>query len=123
MVGYYEREQLESARTVFAQDDLVEMGRHGNPIRTNEPGRLNRITGVIEEQRFALKNACVDFVEMTPNRADNFCCGGGGGQLSMGEYRDRRVDAGQIKADQIRGTGAKIVATPCHNCIDQLMDL
>ncbi|MCK4431767.1 MAG: hypothetical protein KAW19_10765, partial [Candidatus Aminicenantes bacterium] len=29
----------------------------------------------------------------------------------------------KIKADQIRSTGAKVVATPCHNCIDQLMEL
>ena len=41
----------------------------------------------------------------------------------MSEYRDRRVEAGKIKAEQIRKTGALIVATPCHNCIDQLMEL
>ena len=41
----------------------------------------------------------------------------------MSEYRDRRVEAGEIKANQIRETGARIVATPCHNCIDQLMEL
>jgi Fe-S oxidoreductase len=41
----------------------------------------------------------------------------------MGEFRDRRVEAGKIKADQIRSTGAEIVATPCHNCIDQLLEL
>jgi Fe-S oxidoreductase len=64
-----------------------------------------------------------DFVEMTPNRQDNFCCGGGGGMLSMSEFGDRRVTSGQMKADQIRATGARIVATPCHNCADQLIDL
>jgi Fe-S oxidoreductase len=64
-----------------------------------------------------------DFVEMTPNRQDNYCCGGGGGMLSMSEYGERRVASGRIKADQIRATGAKIVATPCHNCADQLIEL
>jgi Fe-S oxidoreductase len=92
-------------------------------ITLHDPCNLVRGGGVIEEQRFVLKHACTDFVEMTPNREDNYCCGGGGGQLSMGEYRDRRVETGQIKAEQIRRTGAKIVATPCHNCIDQLMEL
>ena len=92
-------------------------------VTLHDPCNLVRAGGVIEEQRFALKSAVVDYVEMTPNRENNFCCGGGGGQLSMGEYKDRRVDAGLIKADQIRATGAKIVATPCHNCIDQLMEL
>jgi Fe-S oxidoreductase len=60
---------------------------------------------------------------MIPNRENNYCCGGGGGQLSMGEYKERRIRAGKVKAEQIRKTGAKIVATPCHNCIDQLMEL
>jgi Fe-S oxidoreductase len=60
---------------------------------------------------------------MVPNRAQNFCCGGGGGMLSMSEYGERRVASGEVKAEQIRATGAKIVATPCHNCADQLLEL
>jgi Fe-S oxidoreductase len=92
-------------------------------VTLHDPCNLVRAGGVIEQQRFVLKPAVSDFVEMTPNQEDNYCCGGGGGQLSMSEYRDRRVEAGRIKADQIRRTGARIVATPCHNCIDQLMVL
>jgi hypothetical protein len=30
---------------------------------------------------------------------------------------------GKIKTDQIKASGAKIVIAPCHNCIDQLMEL
>jgi TusE/DsrC/DsvC family sulfur relay protein len=41
----------------------------------------------------------------------------------MPEFRDRRLEAGRIKADQIRATGAKIVVTSCHNCIDQIAEL
>jgi Fe-S oxidoreductase len=92
-------------------------------VTLHDPCNMVRAGGVIEEQRFVLKRAVSDFVEMTPNRVDNYCCGGGGGQLSMSEFRDRRVEAGEIKADQIRRTGARIVATPCHNCIDQLIEL
>jgi len=60
---------------------------------------------------------------MTPNRQKNYCCGGGGGQLSMTRYAKRRLAAGRIKADQIRETAAKVVVAPCHNCIDQLTEL
>ena len=49
--------------------------------------------------------------------------GGGGGQLAMSEYNDRRLKIGEIKAEQIRATGAKVVITPCHNCVDQLSQL
>jgi Fe-S oxidoreductase len=89
----------------------------------HDPCNLVRNGGVIEEQRFILRNAVTNFIEMTPNRTDNYCCGGGGGMLAMGEYAERRIKAGKIKAEQIRKTGAKVVATPCHNCIDQLMEL
>jgi Fe-S oxidoreductase len=92
-------------------------------VTLHDPCNLVRSGGVIEEQRFILNNAVENFIEMTPNRVDNYCCGGGGGQLSMGEYNERRIKAGAIKAKQIRKTGASIVATPCHNCIDQLMAL
>ncbi len=61
--------------------------------------------------------------EMVPNRQKNFCCGGGGGQLSMTRFSKRRLTSGRIKADQIRRTGAKVVVTPCHNCVDQLSEL
>jgi Fe-S oxidoreductase len=92
-------------------------------VTLHDPCNLVRAGGVIDEQRYVLEHAVADFVEMNPNRENNYCCGGGGGQLSMGEYRERRVDAGKSKADQIRATGARIVATPCHNCIDQLLEL
>jgi len=97
--------------------------RNTSPITLHDPCNLVRNGGVIEEQRFVLSNACSNFVEMTPNREQNYCCGGGGGQLAMGEFKERRIAAGKIKAEQIRKTGAKIVATPCHNCIDQLSEL
>ena len=47
----------------------------------------------------------------------------GGGQLSITRFAKRRIEAGKIKAEQIRITGAKVVATPCHNCVDQLSEL
>jgi Fe-S oxidoreductase len=101
----------------------VDPARNQKRVTLHDPCNLVRAGGVIEEQRFVLKRAVTDFAEMTPTRADNYCCGGGGGQLSMSEYRDRRIDVGKIKADQIRKTGARVVATPCHNCIDQLAEL
>lgn len=109
----------------YIKEDRIKLDPSKNQKLTtlHDPCNLVRNGGVIEEQRFILKNAVENFIEMTPNRQDNYCCGGGGGQLSMGEYSDRRISSGKIKAEQIRKTGAKVVATPCHNCIDQLMEL
>ncbi len=92
-------------------------------VTLHDPCNLVRMGGVIEEQRLILRMAVSDFVEMYPNREQNYCCGGGGGQLSMTRYAKRRLEAGRIKAEQIRKTGAQIVVAPCHNCIDQLGEL
>ncbi len=111
-------------------DKYIESGRikvdprkNAERVTLHDPCNLVRLGGVSEPQRRILARVAADFVEMTPNREDNFCCGGGGGMLALSEYGDRRVASGKIKADQIRATGAKIVATPCHNCADQLLEL
>jgi Fe-S oxidoreductase len=101
----------------------LDPARNPEPITLHDPCNLVRLGGIIEEQRYILKKAVTEFREMTPNRERNYCCGGGGGQLAMTRFAERRIKVGQIKAEQIRQTRAKIVATPCHNCIDQLMEL
>jgi Fe-S oxidoreductase len=96
-----------------------------NPARVtlHDPCNLVRNGGVIEPQRRVLRAAAQDFVEMTPNREKNYCCGGGGGLLAASEYTERRLVSGRPKAEQIRRTAAQVVVSPCHNCIDQLMEL
>ncbi len=84
---------------------------------------LARSCGITEEPRELLRMTAKDFVEMTPNRADNYCCTGGGGAMSMSEYTPRRLVSAKVKADQIAATGATIVVTSCHNCVDGLADL
>ena len=60
---------------------------------------------------------------MTPNREHNFCCGGGGGLNGIGRYRQQRNIGLKVKRDQILATGAKLVISPCHNCLDAIRDL
>jgi Fe-S oxidoreductase len=77
-----------------------------------------------EELRFVLK-ACVgeeNFVDMFPNRSNNYCCGGGGGFLQSG-YKDARLAYGKAKVGQILATKADYVVTPCHNCHAQIEEL
>lgn len=92
-------------------------------VTYHDPCNQVRSGGIVQEPRYILNNVVTDFVEMEPHGVDNFCCGGGGGMLSMTEFARARKEAGKIKADQIAAAGAKIVATSCHNCLDQLMEL
>jgi Fe-S oxidoreductase len=41
----------------------------------------------------------------------------------MVEYKPLRMEVAKIKADQLAATGAKLVCTSCHNCVDGLSDL
>jgi len=101
----------------------VDPERNQKIMTLHDPCNLVRLGGIVEEQRYILRRAAAHFVEMTPNREKNYCCGGGGGQLAMTRFAKRRIDVGKLKADQIKTTGAEVVVTPCHNCIDQLLEL
>ncbi|HUN65493.1 MAG TPA: (Fe-S)-binding protein [Bacteroidota bacterium] len=101
----------------------LDSGRNTELVTLHDPCNLVRMGGIVAEQRYVLNHAVKNFVEMTPHGIDNFCCGGGGGQLAMSEYADRRMKIAEIKAEQIRRTGAAVVVTPCHNCVDQLMQI
>ncbi|WDP91960.1 MAG: (Fe-S)-binding protein [Desulfobacter sp.] len=79
---------------------------------------------VAEDLRYVVKKVVGEenFVDMAPNKSNNFCCGGGGGMLQSG-YNDERRAYGQTKFNQIMATGATYVITPCHNCHAQIEDL
>ena len=89
----------------------------------HDPCNIVRNGGLYNSLRYVTRQVVSDFVEMAPYGSDNFCCGGGGGMLAMSEYNERRLKVGKIKADQIAATGAQVVITPCHNCVDQLNQL
>ncbi len=89
----------------------------------HDPCNLVRNGGLYNSLRFVIKEAVPELIEMDPHGSDNFCCGGGGDLLAMSEFNDRRLKVGEIKADQIRATGASVVISPCHNCVDQLIQI
>jgi len=101
----------------------VDKTRNSTPVTFHDSCNNARSCGLTEEPRELLDLVCTDFREMYPNRAENYCCTGGGGAMSMAEYTPRRLKSAKIKADQLKATGAKIVVTSCHNCVDGLSDL
>ncbi|MEI7451350.1 MAG: (Fe-S)-binding protein, partial [Desulfomonile sp.] len=90
-------------------------------ITYHDPCQIARNGGVYEEPRNCLKSLTDDFVEMSPNRQANWCCGGGGGLVIAGEPEFRMMTS-RVKAEQIKATGADIVATACEMCFAQLKD-
>jgi Fe-S oxidoreductase len=80
--------------------------------------------GYADELRFVVKAVVGEenFIDMHPNKSNNFCCGGGGGYLQSGYHKDRH-QYGKIKFEQVMATGAKYCITPCHNCHAQIHDI
>jgi len=101
----------------------VDKGRNTEPVTFHDSCNNARSCGLTEEPRELLNLVCADFREMYPNRAENYCCTGGGGAMAMSEYAPRRLKSAKTKAEQLKATGAKIVCTSCHNCVDGLFDL
>jgi len=120
----------ETITSIELMADYIRSGRiqvdpslNKEPVTLHDPCNLVRSGGIMTEQRYILEKTVTTFIEMNPFGYDNYCCGGGGGQLAMSEYNERRLKIAEIKAEQIRKTGAKIVVTPCHNCVDQLTQI
>lgn len=92
------------------------------PVTYHDPCQIARNGGVYEEPREIVRALFSDFVEMVPNRQENWCCGGGGGLVALDD-KSFLIESGTVKAEQIRASGARIVATACENCHTQLSTL
>lgn len=93
-------------------------------VSYHDPCNIARQAWIIDQPRELLKAICSDYVELTPNKSENICCGGGGGTVSIDEIRPyRTMIGGKAKADQIRRAGCKILVAPCANCKKQLREL
>jgi Fe-S oxidoreductase len=114
----YTHRQLMAGKIPLKSERISERTTYHDPCNIAREGRIT------EEPREILQALCTDFVEMTPNRTKNYCCGGGGGTVSLDEIRAFRTGPmGKRKAEQIRATGAKYVVAPCANCKKQLSEV
>jgi Fe-S oxidoreductase len=110
--------------------DYIQQGRlqldptaNPEPITYHDSCNLGRKGGVLAEPRIILEAATTHFTELAPTRAEAYCCGGGAGLVAVPEAADTRMLAGWPKAEQVRRSGAQVVAAACENCRLQLGDL
>ena len=108
----------------YADEGRIALRKGTLPGKTtyHDPCQIARNGGVYEEPRNLVRRIADEFVELRPNREENWCCGGGGGLISMGEL-DFRMKSSKVKAGQLRASGAGTVTTACENCHSQLTDL
>lgn len=113
-----------TAKQIEAGKLRFDKSKNPQPVTYHDPCNFGRSCGITEEPRVILQASCSDFREMHPNRAENWCCGGGGGLSAMDDIKQFRMEvSGKKKLEQIRATGAEYVATACSNCKRQLTQL
>ena len=94
------------------------------PVTYHDPCQIARNGGVMKEPRYILQQLSDDYREMSREPEYNWCCGGGGGLVALGEETlDFRMKSALVKVDQVKSTGAEILATACENCHTQLSNL
>jgi len=110
--------------------ELIKEGRikiakkYEEPVTFHDPCNVIRGGGLADMARYVVNAICENFTEMQPNREHNYCCVAGGGVINCGPpHKITEMLASKVKADQIAGTGAKVVISPCHNCHSGIEDI
>jgi Fe-S oxidoreductase len=116
---------MEYALQMWQQGKLaLKKGIIKERVTYHDPCNIARSGWIVEQPREILRHICADFVDMQPKGTKNYCCGGGGGTVSIDEIREFRTGiGGKTKAEQIRATGAKFLISPCANCKKQLAEV
>lgn len=114
----YTYQALKDGRLKVRSDTIKER------VTYHDPCNLARSGWIVNQPREILEAICSDYVDMYPMGPKNYCCGGGGGTVSIDEIRSFRTKvSGHTKAEQIKKTGAKYVVAPCANCKKQLREV
>lgn len=86
-------------------------------ISFHDACKIQRRGGLINEPREILNILAGDsFKELTPNREQAICCGGGGGVISIKEADPLRFAAFGLKVEQMKKAGTQTVCMTCSNC-------
>jgi Fe-S oxidoreductase len=82
----------------------------------HDPCQVSRRGGATAAARTVLQALGVELREMTPGADANWCCGGGGGVVTIHRADALRYKVFQLKMEQIERTQAEVPVTACSNC-------
>ena len=87
----------------------------------HDPCYLGRVNQIYEPLRAVGSSVPgVDLKELKRNRANAFCCGGGGGRMWLHENIGQNIN--NLRAQEIQESGVELVGTACPFCLTMLED-
>lgn len=100
-------------------DGALNLGQHkGSSVTYHDPCYLGRYNGEYEAPRQVLRALGIEVKEMQRSGYRSRCCGGGGGAPITDIPGKQRVP--DMRMDDIRTTGAELVAVGCPQCTAML---
>ena len=111
-------------RVLHISEYLAEAVREGRlslkpmaaSVTFHDPCQVSRRGGATSAPREVLASLKADLKEMPPSGDANWCCGGGGGVVTLHRADEHRYRAFEIKMKQVEAAGAERLATSCSNC-------
>ncbi|HYL19712.1 MAG TPA: (Fe-S)-binding protein [Burkholderiales bacterium] len=94
----------------------LKLKRLPKSVTYHDPCQISRRGGATDAARTVLAALGVELREMTPAADTNWCCGGGGGVVTIHRADALRYKVFRIKMEQIERTEAEVPVTACSNC-------
>jgi Fe-S oxidoreductase len=99
-----------------AKSGKLKLKKVGKSVTFHDPCQISRRGGATDAPREVLAALGVKLREMAPGKGLNWCCGGGGGVVTIHRADSLRYKVFQLKMNQIEETGAELPVTSCSNC-------
>ncbi|WP_124951156.1 (Fe-S)-binding protein [Sulfuriferula thiophila] len=98
------------------QSGEIKLKALGKSITFHDPCQISRRGGATQAPRDVIHALGADLKETQDTGDLNWCCGGGGGVVTIHRADPLRHKAFEIKMQQIDAAGADIAVTSCSNC-------
>jgi Fe-S oxidoreductase len=100
----------------------LEVRKVDRSVTFHDPCQVSRRGGATAAPRVVLDALGVDLKEMAPGGDFNWCCGGGGGVVTIKRADKLRYKVFELKMEQVEATGADTVLSTCSNCRQSFAD-